>query len=140
MTTPKILNTLEFLLLSLIPFGLGSHYDPHISHSFFYYNDLVRIILDILLLYAILIRLKDLVLNFNQLTNSPKKFYRPLIIYTLAIIPDMYFYMISLLFAKHFMPLMVIYLLPILILIIRIIAIKMYLSASPYSEDILDID
>ncbi len=140
MTTPKILNTFEFLVLSLIPFGLSSHYDPHVSSSFFYYNDFVRIILDMLLSYAILIRLKDLVFNFNQLTYSPKKFYRPFIIYTLAIIPDMYFYMIWLLFAKHFMPPMIIYLLPILILIIRIITTKRYLEAITYSDNILDLD
>jgi hypothetical protein len=100
MTSPKILNTFEFLVLSLIPFGLSNHYDPHVSSSFLYYNDSIRL--------------------KNSIAHS-------------SFIP-------LLLFAKHFMPLMIIYLLPILILIIKIITTKRYLEAITYSDNILDLD
>jgi hypothetical protein len=137
----KILNIFEILLLLLVSIGIKVHYDPHVSHSFFSTaSSHDRIIIDIVLVYVILIRLKDLVLNFNPTVLSPKKYYRPLIIYTIAIVPDMYFYITFLLFAKHFFPMMAICLLPIIILIIRIIAIKKHLKATTYSEDILDRD
>lgn len=137
----KILNIFEMLLLLLISIGIKVHYDPYVSNPFYSNTSCCdRIIIDIVLVYIILIRLKDLVFNFNRSSPSPKKYYRPLIIYTIAIIPDMYFYITFLLFAKHFFPMMAICLLPILILIIRIIATKKYLEAMTYSEDILDVD
>lgn len=136
----KILSIFEIIVLLFVAVGIKSHYDPYISNSFFSNAScLDRIIIDIVLAYVILIRLKDLVLNFNRSISSPRKYYRPLIIYSIALIPDMYFYLTWLLFVKHFFPIMVIYLLPIFILIIRIIATKKYLEASSYSEDILDV-
>lgn len=137
----KILSIFEIIVLLFVVVGIKSHYDPYISNSFFssaFTYD--RTIVDIALACIILIRLKDLVLNFNRTLPNPKKYYRPLIIYSIALIPDMYFYLTWLLFAKHFFPVMVIYLLPIFILIIRIIATKKYLEASSYTEDILDVN
>jgi hypothetical protein len=137
----KILNIFEILLLLLISISIKVHYDPYVSNPFYSNTSCCdRIIIDIVLVYIILIRLKDLILNFNRSSPSPKKYYRPLIIYTIAIIPDMYFYITFLWFAKHLFPIMIVYPLPILILIIRTIAIKKHLEAVTYSEDILDRD
>ena len=137
----KILNIFEILLLLFVLICIKVHYDPYVSNSFFSsVSSCDRIIIDIMLVYVILIRLKDLVFNFNRSILYPQKYYQPLILYTIAIIPDMYFYITFLLFAKHFFPIMIFYLLPIVILIIRIIATKKYLEAITYSEDILDVD
>jgi hypothetical protein len=137
----KILSIVEILLLLLIAVGLKSHYDPNLSNSFFSNaSSYDRIILDIVIAYVIIIRLKDLIFNFTSLTYSYKKYYQPLIIYTIALIPDLYFYTTWLLFAKHFFPVMIIYLLPILILIIRIITIKKHLETVTYTQDILDVN
>jgi len=134
----KILNIFELLVLLLIIFGIKTHYDPFVSRSFFYYNAFTRVLLDLILGSAILIRVTDLVVNFNLHNHSYKKLYLPLILYSIAIIPDMYFYILWLLFVKHLFPPMFIFLLPILIIIGRITFTKRQLKIETYSEDILD--
>lgn len=138
MTILKLLNVFEISLLLLIAYVIKHHYDPFVNNSFFYYNSFFRILSDVILVCAILIRLKDLSLNFNQSPHSYKKYYLPLVIYTIAILPDLYFYTTWLFFAKHLFPAIFIVTLPILILIGRIIFTKKYLKTKKYSEDILD--
>lgn len=137
----KILNIFELLVLLLIANAIWKNYST--PHPFFYASSLpIKILLDIVLTSVIFIRLKDLMSNFNQQALSSKKFYLPLLLYSITIIPNIWkIFQIG----SYFPPLLVLIsmiqlLLLILILIIRIIATKRHLKTVAYSEDILDVD
>ncbi len=133
-----LISIFECISLLLVAYSIQLHYSPLLSNSFYHYNDTLRIVMDILLLLTIFIRLKDLVLNKSHLTLSYKSPLFHLLAYITTTALDIYYYLIWWLFGKVFFPLLVIYLFPILILIIRIIYIKQYSSTQIHTDDILD--
>lgn len=135
----KILNIFELLVLLLIANHIRNHYFFSPIPSYIDYF-LFKLLSDIILGIAIAIRLKDLVFNFNQRTNSYKKFQLPLLLYsigvsffvweTIRLIP---YYNNIFTFVSFFEAI-----LPVIILSGRIIFIKRNLEALEDSEDVLD--
>lgn len=131
-----------FELLVLILNGIKNHYVAY--HPFFYTSSLwFRILIDLALGVTIFIRLKDLILNFSKKKHSYKKYYLPLLLYSIAISPDVWQ---VLTISPYFPPMLITFVLMesfllILILLGRIIFTKKHLeAATSYSEDILDVD
>lgn len=137
----KILNIFELLVLFLIANAVWKSYTGHFSHPFFYSESIpIRILLDVLLGIAIFIRLGDLISNFNQKPLSLIKFYLPLLLYSIAIIPSIWK---TIKISSYFQPILILttligFFLPIFILIGRITFTKRQLKIETYSEDILD--
>jgi hypothetical protein len=136
----KILNIFELLIFLLIANKLRIHYfvyNPFGGNSSF----LFQLLIDSLLGIVIFIRVKDLIFNFNHKDNSSKKFYFPLLLYSIVTISNIW-YLIKI--SSHYNPILtfasfVFVLLPIIILLGRIIFTKNRLEKDGYSEDILDL-